>query len=108
MRTQSGVPRWEVLFEPLAVDEVEAAGRFAGPRILDAIEKHLVTEPEVRTRNRRPLENVEPPFPHEQPVWKLRVGDWRVIYSFREDVCTVHIWSVFFKGTKTTEEAMKK
>ncbi len=99
---------WDVVFEPLAVDELAEIDAYDGRRILEAILEQLTTQPNVRTRNRKPLEGVDPPFPHEQPVWELRVGDWRVIYSWNEAERGVHVWSVFFKGTKTTEEAMKK
>lgn len=102
------VPPWEVFFEPKAEEDLEDVDSFDGRRILDAIETQLTRQPNVQTRNRKPLEDVDPPFPHEQPVWELRVGAWRVIYSFRENERTVRIWSVFHKGRKTTEEAIKK
>ena len=43
--------------------------------IFDAIEKQLVHEPLVETRNRKPLR------PNPVAPWQLRIGDLRVFYD---------------------------
>jgi mRNA interferase RelE/StbE len=65
-------------------------------RILSAIERRLMTEP-VRygTRLRRSLSS----------LWKLRVGDYRVVYEIRER--TVRIWTVAHRK-KAYEEAERR
>ena len=44
-------------------------------RVLDAIEHHLVREPLVETRNRKPLR------PNPLAPWELRIGTLRVFYE---------------------------
>jgi mRNA-degrading endonuclease RelE of RelBE toxin-antitoxin system len=58
--------------------DLPAAGR---KRVLDQIEKTLMHEPERATRNRKPLRGLVPPWTHAQPVWQLRVGEFRVFYD---------------------------
>ena len=53
-------------------------------QILDAIEKQLVHEPDTRTRNRKLLENLIPPWQMVAPIWELRVGEYRVFYDISE------------------------
>ena len=47
-------------------------------QILDAIEKQLAHEPDTRTRNRKLLENLIPPWQTVAPIWELRVGEYRL------------------------------
>jgi mRNA interferase RelE/StbE len=52
-------------------------------RILQAIEERLMTEPaRYGSRLRRSL----------SALWKLRVGDYRVVYELKGD--TVRIWTI--------------
>jgi len=51
-------------------------------RIVDAVDEQLAHEPEHVTRNRkiiRPAQRL--PFEHLEPVWQLRVGEFRVFYD---------------------------
>ena len=60
-------------------------------QILDSIEEQLSYEPETATRNRKLLENLTPPWPAIEPIWELRVGEYRIFYdvSFAESVVYV-------------------
>ena len=53
-------------------------------RIMDAIEEQLTSQPEVKTRNRKRIDDAAPPFEHVPPLWELRVGEYRV-YLARVD-----------------------
>ena len=46
-------------------------------QILDAIEEQLAHEPDIRTRNRKLLENLIPPWQNVASIWELRVGQYR-------------------------------
>jgi len=46
--------------------------------ILDAIERHLIHQPLVKTRNRKPLD------PNDLAPWELRVGGLRAFYEMSE------------------------
>lgn len=49
--------------------------------IEEAIEKQLVHEPERESKNRKRLQPLIAGFEHEEPLWELRVGEWRVFYD---------------------------
>jgi mRNA-degrading endonuclease RelE of RelBE toxin-antitoxin system len=51
-------------------------------QIVDSVEEQLTHEPETSTRNKkiiRPGQRL--PFEHLEPVWELRVGEFRVFYD---------------------------
>jgi mRNA-degrading endonuclease RelE of RelBE toxin-antitoxin system len=50
-------------------------------RILDTIEEQLAHEPSRKSRNRKPLVNLQPPWEQEGLVWELRVGEYRAFYE---------------------------
>jgi mRNA-degrading endonuclease RelE of RelBE toxin-antitoxin system len=74
-------------------------------QILDAIEEQLAREPETRTKNRKLLENLIPPWQTVAPIWELRVGDYRVFYDVSAAESVVYVRAVRRKrrGTKTED-----
>src|SRR4029077_21014896 len=74
-------------------------------QILDAIEKQLAHEPDTRTRNRKLLENLIPPWQTVAPIWELRVGEYRVFYDVSPTESVVYVRTVRRKprGTKTED-----
>jgi len=74
-------------------------------QILDAIEEQLAREPETRTKNRKLLENLIPPWQAVAPIWELRVGDYRVFYDVSAAESVVYVRAVRRKprGTKTED-----
>ncbi len=52
--------------------------------MLDRIEVQLRYEPTRQTRNRKILVGLVPPWRHADPVWQLRVGEYRVFYDVDE------------------------
>jgi mRNA-degrading endonuclease RelE of RelBE toxin-antitoxin system len=72
-------------------------------QILDAIEEQLAREPETRTKNRKLLENLIPPWQTVAPIWELRVGEYRVFYDVSAAESVVYVRAVRRKrrGTKT-------
>ena len=77
-------------------------------QILDPIEEKLTHEPNTRTRNRKLLENLIPPWQSVAPIWELRVGEYRVFYDVSPAEAVVYVCAVRRKprGTKT-EDIMK-
>jgi mRNA-degrading endonuclease RelE of RelBE toxin-antitoxin system len=75
-------------------------------RILDEIDAQLRSSPNAVTARRKVLVGATPSFEHVQPVWPLRVGEFRVIYDVggRDRVVTVR--AVLHKGNKTTGEIL--
>ncbi len=74
-------------------------------QILDAIEEQLAREPETRTKNRKLLENLIPPWQMVAPIWELRVGEYRVFYDVSAAESVVYVRAVRRKrrGTKTED-----
>jgi mRNA-degrading endonuclease RelE of RelBE toxin-antitoxin system len=74
-------------------------------QILDAIEGQLVYEPETKTRNRKLLENLIPPWQTVAPIWELRVGEYRVFYDVSPAESVVYVRAIRRKprGTKTED-----
>jgi mRNA-degrading endonuclease RelE of RelBE toxin-antitoxin system len=74
-------------------------------QILDAIEKQLAHEPGTRTRNRKLLENLIPPWQMVAPIWELRVGEYRLFYDVSPAESVVYVRAVRRKprGTKTED-----
>ena len=69
-------------------------------RLLRAMEQEL-------TRNKKVLAGLKPPWEHEEPVWELRVGKYRVFYDVNEVDQRVMIRAVRAKPPhRTTEEIL--
>ena len=76
-------------------------------QILDAIEKQLKNTPDSATRNRKILANLTPPWEGIEPVWELRVGEYRVVYDVSRDDETVYVRAVRRKPSgKKTEDIL--
>ena len=75
--------------------------------ILDRIEVQLTYDPTRPTRNRKMIVGLVPPWDHVEPVWELRVGEYRVFYDADEADATVIIRAIRHKPPhKTTEEIL--
>jgi mRNA-degrading endonuclease RelE of RelBE toxin-antitoxin system len=84
-------------------------------QIVDAVDEQLAHEPNVQSKRRkiiRPGEDL--PFEHLEPVWQLRVGEYRVFYDVAEQETTgkprrgvVSIRAIRHKpGHKTTRDIL--
>lgn len=75
---------YEVIYRPeVWAEDLASVPRNIQKRILRAIELRLTTEPaQYGTRLRRSLSS----------LWKLRVGDYRVVYEI--EARTVRIWTI--------------
>jgi mRNA-degrading endonuclease RelE of RelBE toxin-antitoxin system len=74
-------------------------------QILDAIGEQLAHEPDTRTRNRKLLENLIPPWQTVRSIWELRIGEYRVFYDVSPTESVVYVRAVRRKprGTKTED-----
>jgi mRNA-degrading endonuclease RelE of RelBE toxin-antitoxin system len=76
-------------------------------RVLDKIEEQLQDNPSQQTRNKKILVGLKPPWEHEEPVWELRVGSYRVFYDVDEKEYRVIVRAVRAKPPhKTTEDIL--
>jgi mRNA-degrading endonuclease RelE of RelBE toxin-antitoxin system len=76
-------------------------------QILDGIDKQLMHEPSVQTRNRKILVGLIPPWEYIEPVWELRIGEYRVFYDVDEESSAVIVRAIRHKpANKKTEEIL--
>jgi mRNA-degrading endonuclease RelE of RelBE toxin-antitoxin system len=97
---------FKIFFAELARDHLDALRAFDRNRILDHIEYQLGSSPTVVTARRKLLVGATPSFEHVQPVWQVRVGDYRVIYDVDRREHIVIVRAVLHKGKKTTGEIL--
>jgi len=69
-----------VIFHPEVKDDAAALSKTMRERIKNAIETRLTTDP---SRYGKPLRGTLAGY------WKLRVGDWRVVYAIRNNEVVV-------------------
>lgn len=91
---------WDVEFHPLVADEdlpaLDAGDR---KRVLKAVREKLATNPEAfGERLRAELHD----------YWKLRVGEFRVIYEIRRNVVTVLVLKIGFRRDGEVYRQMPK
>lgn len=67
-----------VTFTSSALDDIAPLRKRERKAILDGIEKQLVYEPNVETRNRKRLR------PNRTSEWEVRIGTYRVFYDVRQ------------------------
>ena len=76
-------------------------------RILDTIDEQLSDAPTQPTRNKKILIGLKPPWEQEEPMWELRVGQYRVFYDVNETAERVIVRAVRQKRPhQTTEEIL--
>jgi mRNA-degrading endonuclease RelE of RelBE toxin-antitoxin system len=76
-------------------------------QILDRIEVQLRHEAARPARNRKIVVGLVPPWEHADPIWELRIGEYRVFYDVDQDEGTVMIRAIRHKPLhKTTEEIL--
>jgi len=76
-------------------------------QILDQLEEQLQYEPTKKTRNRKPLPGLIPPWEYLAPVWELRSGEYRIFYDVEDKASLVMIRAIRHKPPhKTTEEIL--
>jgi mRNA-degrading endonuclease RelE of RelBE toxin-antitoxin system len=96
---------FEIRFAEGVEEDLRKIRMFYRNQILDAIEEQLTHEPNTRTKNRKLLENLIPPWQSVAPIWELRVGEYRVFYDVSPPESAVYVRAVRRKprGTKTED-----
>jgi Txe/YoeB family toxin of Txe-Axe toxin-antitoxin module len=74
--------------------------------IVETVERQLRDQPDIETRNRKPLR--EPLRELPDASWELRIqGEHRALYRIA-DPSTVRVLRVILKGTATLSDAVKR
>ena len=77
---------------------------FERARLLDQIEEQLTVQPTQKTRNKKLLPGLKPPWDQELPVWELRVGAYRVFYDVDDAERVVTVRAIRRKPPHATTE----
>ncbi len=98
---------YQIEYAEGVADDLADLRAFERMRILDGIEKQLQHEPTHPTRNKKILMGLIPPWEHVEPVWQLRIGDYRVFYDVDEQTAVVMIRAIRHKPpSKRTEDIL--
>src|SRR6266699_1282802 len=98
---------YEIEYVEGVADDFKKLGVGRRKRILDSIGENLKYEPPRQTRNRKILVGLIPPWEYIEPVWELRVGEYRVFYDVEEEASAVMVRAIRHKPPhKTTEEIL--
>jgi mRNA-degrading endonuclease RelE of RelBE toxin-antitoxin system len=97
---------FSVRIAQLALTHLATIRPYDRNRILDEMTMRLCHDPEEVAPHRKQLSGVVPSFEHVQPVWQLRVGDFRVIYDVDAVNEVVIVRAVLRKGRRTTKEIL--
>jgi len=71
--------KYRIEYSPVTEDHLCALTKHQQVIVLDAVEKQLQDQPNVETRNRKPMR------PNPLAPWELRIGNLRVYYDFEEE-----------------------
>ncbi len=82
---------FRIAYMPVAVGHLRHLTADERSRVLDGVDEQLLHQPDVRTRNRKPM------GANALAEWELRIGDLRVFYDVERQPDTVVILAV---GTK--------
>lgn len=88
----------------IAYQDLEEIKKFYQQQIVDAMRQQLAHEPTTETRNRKMLVDFHAEFEHETPVWRLRIGEFRVFYDVNEEQKTVLVRRILQKPPHATTE----
>lgn len=74
-----------------AIEDIQWFKKYERTLILDAIDRHLIDQPNVQTRNRKCLRT------NILSQWELRVDKYRVLYCVNDAEAIVDIAAVGYK-----------
>jgi mRNA-degrading endonuclease RelE of RelBE toxin-antitoxin system len=91
----------------LANEELQQVKVHYRRQIVDAIDEQLSNQPIAETRNRKVLAGLHADFEHDEPIWELRVAQFRVYYDVSEQLMTVTVRAIREKPPhKTTDQVV--
>ena len=95
---------FDLVWDEEARSELAALGAFRRKIIVDVVERQLRYQPDVETRNRKPLREPLPEVP--EASWELRIqGEHRALYRIA-DARTVRVLRVILKRTTSLADAV--
>ncbi|HET6882302.1 MAG TPA: hypothetical protein VFI31_19205 [Pirellulales bacterium] len=98
---------YSIEYAESVTDDLSSLRAFDRATLLDRVEKLLTGEPTRETRNRKVVVGLQPQWEHEEPLWQLRIEEFRVFYDVAETEKRVIVRAIRRKPPhKTTEEIL--
>jgi mRNA-degrading endonuclease RelE of RelBE toxin-antitoxin system len=98
---------YEIVYSEGVADDLRRLTANERAKILDRIEVQLRYEPSRPARNRKVLMGLVPPWDYVDPVWELRIGEYRIFYDVDQLQATVSVRAIRRKPPhKTTTEIL--
>jgi mRNA-degrading endonuclease RelE of RelBE toxin-antitoxin system len=72
------LPKYRIEYSPETEDHFQYLSKRQQVLVLNAIEKQLQFQPNIETRNRKPMR------PNPLAPWELRIGALRIYYDFED------------------------
>jgi mRNA-degrading endonuclease RelE of RelBE toxin-antitoxin system len=72
------LPKYRIEYSPETEDHFQYLSKRQQVVVLDTVEKQLQFQPDIETRNRKPMR------PNPLAPWELRIGTLRVYYDFED------------------------
>lgn len=106
-QNQFGTVMYQITYVESISDDLKRLQVRQRREILDQIDEQLTHEPTQPTRNKKILVGLAPPWEYMEPVWELRIGEYRVFYDVDESTSVVIVRAIRHKPAhKTTEEIL--
>jgi mRNA-degrading endonuclease RelE of RelBE toxin-antitoxin system len=98
---------FEIRYAEGVADDLTELRAYDQRIVVDRIKEQLTHEPAVETRAKRIIAGLKPSFQHEEPLWQLRVGQYRVFYDVDVKQRHVNVRAIRSKPPHlTTEEVI--
>jgi mRNA-degrading endonuclease RelE of RelBE toxin-antitoxin system len=75
---------FEIIFAEGVAEDLEALTAYYRSIVLDRIDEQLIYQPTIETRAKKKVIGLRPPWHYEEPIWELRVGEFRVFSDVDE------------------------
>ena len=95
---------FEITYAESVAEDLRPIRAFDRQIILDRIEQQLKHEPTTETRAKKTIIGLRPPWHFEEPIWQLRVGQFRVFYDVDQEQKLVTVRAIRRKPPHTTTE----
>src|SRR5687767_7269140 len=98
---------FEIRYAEGAADDLCELRAYDQRIIVGRIKEQLIHDPVTETRAKKIVVGLRPPWQHQEPVWQLRIAQYRVLYDVDLDQRHVNVRAIRCKPPhQTTEEVI--
>ena len=98
---------YKIAYADSVIDDLMVLPASERSLILDKIDEQLLHQPATTTRAKKVIVGMNPTWEHVEPIWQLRIQEYRVFYDVDERRQEVVVRAIRHKPPhKTTEEIL--